>query len=40
MLPKRGELVWAATAPILESIIPIAIVAGFATGLIFVVASL
>ena len=40
MLPKGGKLVWAATAPVLEAVIPIALVAGFATGLIFVIASL
>jgi hypothetical protein len=40
MLPKGGKVVWAATAPVLESVIPIALVAGFATGLVFVIASL
>jgi hypothetical protein len=40
MLPKDGKVVWAATAPVLESVIPIGIVTGFATGLIFLLASL
>jgi hypothetical protein len=40
MLPKEGKVVWAATAPVLESVIPIAIVAGFSVGAIFVLASL
>ena len=40
MLPKDGKVLWAATAPVLESVIPIGIVTGFATGLIFLLASL
>jgi len=40
MLPRAGRLAWAATAPVLQDVIPIGIVAGFATGLIFVIASL
>jgi hypothetical protein len=40
MLPKGGKVVWAATAPVLESVIPIGIVAVFATGVIFVISAL
>jgi hypothetical protein len=39
MLPKGGKVVWAGTAPVLESVIPITLMASFATGLALITTS-
>jgi len=39
LLPTNGRIHWLATAPFLESIIPLCIVSGFAIGLALVFAG-
>jgi len=40
LLPKDGKTSWAATAPVIQDVFPLGIVAAFAVGLLLIIFSI